>query len=39
MRDSAGSFGAAGMNNCRHIVTVAEGKAMALLDSMRDAIS
>jgi ribonuclease HI len=39
MCDSARSFGAVGMNNCRHIVTVAEGEAMALLEAMCEAIS
>jgi hypothetical protein len=39
IRDSAGVFVAAGTHSSRHIVTVAEGEAMAILVAMREAVS
>ncbi|KAK2451729.1 hypothetical protein QL285_010759 [Trifolium repens] len=39
VRDSVGSFIAAGTDHYRHSLTVAEGEAKALLEAMREAIS
>jgi ribonuclease HI len=39
VRDSNGRFVAAGTNNCKHVLTIAEGEAMAILEAMRVATS